>query len=200
MVSLLDGLTVECHDDLAGFDLVAFSDLVVEAFAVHCDCVDTDVDQDFHACIVCKTDRVLGISNGCDLAVERSKYNALSGVDSYAFAEYAGSECVIRDISLCYNSTNCGSNNLACVAADDRICGSCYLGNRSCCCLLGLILFPDHACQEECKAAGDRKDDGVKQSVVDGQVSGDTGNTVSSCADAHECCYESTKHHRSCRR
>ena len=82
MVSFLDGITIECHDDLAGLYLVAFSNLVVETFAVHSDGVNTDVDQDFHACCVCKADRVLGISNGSDLAVERSKYNALSGVDA----------------------------------------------------------------------------------------------------------------------
>ena len=150
------------------------------------------MDQDFHTCVVRKTDRVLGISNGSDLAVERSKYNALSGVDAYAFAQDAGSECVIRNVSLCYNSTNCGSNDLACVAADDRVCGSCYCGSRSCRCLLGSILFPEHAGQEECETAGDSKDDGVKQSVVDGQISGDTGNAISCCADAHECCYKST--------
>ena len=91
MISFLDGIAVECHDDLAGLDLVALSDLVIEAFAVHSDSIYTDVDQDFHACVVCKTDRVLGISNGSDLAVERSKYNALSGVDAYAFAQ--GPEC-----------------------------------------------------------------------------------------------------------
>ena len=161
MISFLDGIAVECHDDLAGLDLVALSDLVIEAFAVHSDSIYTDVDQ-----------RVLGISNGSDLAVERSKYNALSGVDAYAFAQDARCECIVRNVSLCYNSTNCRGNDLAGVAADDSVCGSCYCGSRSCRCLLGLIFFPENAGQEECKSAGDRKDDGVKQSVVDGQVSG----------------------------
>ena len=141
MISFLDGIAVECHDDLAGLDLVALSDLVIEAFAVHSDSIYTDVDQDFHACCVCKADRVLGISNGSDLAVERSKYNALSGVDAYAFAQDAGSECVVRNVSLCYNSTNCGSNDLACVAADDRVCGAATVGAGAAAAFLGASSF-----------------------------------------------------------
>ncbi len=98
MISLLDGVAVECHDDLACLDLVAFLDLVVEAFSVHSDSIYADVDQDFHTGCVRKADRVLGISDGSDLAVERSKYNALSGVDAYAFAQDAGCECVVQEL------------------------------------------------------------------------------------------------------
>ena len=127
VVRLLDGFTVKCHDDLAGLDLVANCDLVVEAFAVHGNCIDADVDQNFKTCVIGNTDRMLGICNSHDLAVERSKYNALSGINTYAFAQDAGSECVIRNVSLCYNSTDRGSNDLARMGAG----AAAFLGSSS---------------------------------------------------------------------
>ena len=44
-----DLVNVEVEDELAGLDLVAFSNLRIEAVAVHGNCVDADVDQKFHA-------------------------------------------------------------------------------------------------------------------------------------------------------
>ena len=77
--------------------------------------------------------------------------------------------------------------DLAGFAADDRVCGSRNCGSRRGSCLLGLIFLPDDSGDRESDTAGDRQNDRVQQSVVNGQISGDIGNTVCRCADAHEC-------------
>ena len=90
------------------------------------------MDQDFHARVVRDTDGVLGIRDGSDLAVERRKDHTFRGIDAYAFAQDAGSECVVRNISLRNDRADCGSNDLARVAADDCICRSLDCGSGSC--------------------------------------------------------------------
>ena len=150
------------------------------------------MDEKLKAGICGNTDRMLGLSNCGDRAVTRSDNNALCRSNSETCAEDTRCKCCIRDIILLYKRSDCRGDDL--VSADfnnDRL-GS-HVDCRSCrsCFLLRLFFLEDHIGNDKCQTAGDCKNDRVKECVVDGQVTRDTGNTVSGSTDAHKCSHKS---------
>ena len=184
MVCSFDLVDIEVEEQLAGLDLIAFSDLRIEAVAVHGYGINTDVDQKFHAGGACKADSVLGISDRSDLAVERSYDIACRRLDAYAVAEDAACKGLIFDVLTCNDKAVCGSLDFACFTADDGLGGNLDLSSGNSGGFLLLFFFPEDIGQNEGNTAGDKENDGVQGRIVDGQVAGNTGYAVSLSANA----------------
>ena len=141
MVSGFDLVDIEVEQQLAGLDLIALSNLRIEAVAVHGNCVDADVDQKFHIMVAGNTDRVLCIGRGGDLAVEGCVNNAELRLDAYALAENACREGLVGNVGGRNDVALDGSVDLALFAGDLGERGS-FLDRRNLL-VLGLILVEE---------------------------------------------------------
>ena len=75
--------------------------------------------------------------------------------------------------------------------------GSCRSGARSLfgngsACFSLCFLTPDNPCNGKAQSAGDNQKNRIKRIVVDRQISGNTRNAVSQCADSRECAEDRT--------
>ena len=183
----LDRLAVKVQELLSLCNLLSAIDECLEAIAIHSDCIDPNVNQDFNAVLGSNANSVLCREKHCDFAIERSIDQFTIWLDANGRTHGFRSKHRISNLG-CRNhlSIDRKSNNAL-------LCCKCILGRNyfwSRCCFF--LFVPEEECQCKCNAASDRKKDRVAKRILSDQIAWDTCNAIGNSTNLEDCAKQCT--------